>query len=150
MSVAGFIDRQSEKVRKQTERMRQQQFNEGKAEGLRVAAEWIRRKDEHAARGEPFDEPIPDREEAERIKRDAIESTFLHRLQQHWIWPHLVIFILVCLVIDVVALGYALVWVVKYVAGIEGSGTVLLITTGSLLALGAYWYLYKFIRWLYG
>jgi hypothetical protein len=32
---------------------------EGKAEGLQVAADWLRRRDEHAARGVPFDEPYP-------------------------------------------------------------------------------------------
>ena len=50
------------------------------------------------------------------------------------------------MVIDLVALGYGIVWLLKYVAGIEGSGTVFWIMTGSLLALGAYWYMYKFIR----
>ena len=137
-------------IEEQTENIRARDVAKGEAQGKAAVREWYERKFEAERKGETFDEPFPGSEEAERIKREAIESSFLYRLQRHWIWPHLVIFILVCLVIDVVALGYGLAWLVKYVAGIEGSGTVLLITMGSLLALGAYWYLYKFIRWWYG
>ena len=108
------------------------------------------------AQGEPFNEPFPGSEEAnEMLKTSAQEEdsakgyTGLERLQRHWIWSHLVILFLVCLVIDLVALGYGIVWLVKYVAGIEGSGAVFLITMGSLLLIGAYWLLYKLIRWWY-
>ena len=96
-----------------------------------------------------FDEPFPGSEEAERIRQEAIESSFLYRLEQHWIWPHLVIVFLVWLVIDLVALGYGAVWLVKYVAGIEGSGTVFRITFVCVLVLVAYRLLYRFIRWYY-
>ena len=137
-------------IEEQTEKLRARNLAREKAEGIAEAREWHERLCEAKRRGEPFDEPFPGSEEAERIKREAMESTFLYRLQHHWIWPHLVIFILVCLVIDLVALGYGIMWLVKYVPGIEGSGTVFWVTTGSLLALGAYWYLYKFIRWWYG
>ena len=59
------------------------------------------------------------------------------------------ILLVVCLVIDIIALGYEIVWLVRYVAGIEGSGTVFLISTSALLLLGTYWLLYKFFRWLF-
>lgn len=111
---------------------------------------WNERRLLAEARGEPFDEPHPGSEEAKKIRREAIESTFLYRLKHHWIWPHLVIFSLVCLVIDLVTLGYGIVWLVKYVAGIEGSGTVFWITMGSLFVLGPYWLLCRFIRRHYG
>ena len=137
-------------IEEKTEKLRAKNIARAEAEARAEDRAWVARMREAKARGERFDEPHPGSEEAKRIKREAIESSFLYRLQRHWIWPHLVIFILVCLVIDLVALGYGVVWVVKYVAGIEGSGTVFWITMGSLLALGAYWYLYKFIRWLYG
>ena len=143
MTMADYIQEKIEKRRARDEAR-------AEAEARAEDRAWVARMREAQARGEPFDEPFPGSEEAERIKREAIESSFLYRLQRHWIWPHLVIFILVCLVIDVVALGYGLAWLVKYVAGIEGSGTVFWVTTGSLLALGAYWCLYKFIRWWYG
>ena len=52
------------------------------------------------ARGEPFDEPEPGSEEAIRRKREALESSFLYRLQHHWVWPHIMVLFVVCLVID--------------------------------------------------
>ena len=143
MTMADYIQ---EKI----EERRARDVAKGIAIGEAAVRDWYERKFEAERKGEPFDEPFPGSEEAKRIKREAIESSFLYRLQRHWIWPHLVIFILVCLVIDLVALGYGVVWLVKYVAGIEGSGTVFWITTGTLLVLGAYWSLYKFIRWWYG
>ena len=60
----------------------------------------------------------------------------MYWLQRHWVWPHIMILALVCLVIDLVALGFGIVWLVKYVADIEGSGTAFKITMGSLLAGG--------------
>ena len=118
---------------------------EGKAEWL----DWYGRKRAAEARGEPFDEPDPGSEEALRREREALERSFLYRLRRHWVWPHIMVLFMVCLVIDLVALGFGIVWLVKYVAGIEGSGTVFKITMGSLLAVGAYWLLYKFFRWYY-
>jgi len=118
----------------------------------RLAAEWIDwsdRKKSAEARGEPFDEPEPGSAEAIRRKREALEKKFMYRLQRHWVWPHIMILTVVCAVIDLVALGYGIVWGVKYIAGIEGSGTVFMITMGSLLAIGAYWLLYKFFRWFF-
>ena len=157
MSVAGFIDRQSEKVRQQTEqikqeteRLRQEQFEKGLAEVNANWSAWNERRLQAEARGEPFDEPWPGSEEAEEVRGEAVESTFLYRLQRHWVWPHIVILFLACLVIDMVALGYGVEWLVKYVAGIEGSGTVFRITMGSLLLIGAYWLSFKLVRRWYG
>ena len=110
---------------------------------------WYYRKEATEARGEPFDEPKPGSEEAERRKREALESTFQDRLQNHWVWPHIMILFVVCLVIDIIALGFGTVWLVKYIAGIEGSGTVVLILMVSLLLIGIYRLLYKFFRWFY-
>ena len=110
---------------------------------------WYARKREVEARREPFDEPEPGGEEAERIRREVLENSILYRLQGHWVWPHIMILFVVCLVIDIVALGFGTVWLVKYVAGIEGSGTVFLIVTVSLLLIGTYRLLYKFFRWFY-
>ena len=141
--IARYID-------EKTEQLRRKQFHEGFQDGLKMGRDWFRRREAAAARGEPFDEPWPGSEEAKRIKIEAIESSFPYRLKRHWVWPHLVILFLVCLVIDLVALGYGVVWLVKYAAGIEGSGTVFWMTTGSLILLGAYWLLNKFIRWWYG
>ena len=57
------------------------------------------------------------------------------------------ILFLVCMVIDTVALEYGIVWLVSYVAGMEGSGTVFLSSTSALLLMGTCWLLYKFFRW---
>ena len=136
-----------EYIQDQTHKARRKQFQkgkaEGKAEGLEKAAEWNERRLQAEERGEPF----PGSEEAKR--REAIESTILYRIQGHWVWPHIMILFLVCLVIDLVALGYGVVWLVKYVASIEGSGIIFRITAGSLLLIGAYVLLYKFFRWWY-
>ena len=70
VSIARFIDRQTEKVRLQNERRKREIIEEakveaaqaraeGRAEGLKAAADWLRRRNEHTERGEPFDEPFP-------------------------------------------------------------------------------------------
>ena len=156
--VLGSYERFVGKPRRERDRQYWEIFDKGYEEGLRgvlaECADWNRRRMERGAQGERFDEPFPGSREADEMlktserKRDsAKERTWLERLRRHWIWPHLVILFLVCVVIDLVALGYGIVWLVKYVAGIEGSGTVFWVTTGSLLTLGAYCCLYKFIRW---
>ena len=126
--------REAERRKKEEERLR----TEAKA---KVAKEWLgwndRRKAAEAS-GEPFVEPHPYGEEWKRRRREARQSTKLYRLQHHWIWPHLMILFVVCLVIDIVALGFGLVWLVKYVASIEGSGKVALIAAGSLFAIIVY------------
>jgi len=78
-----------------------------------------------------------------------MERSFMYRLERHWVWPHIMILALVCLVIDAVALGFGIVWLVKYVAGIEGGGTVFKITMDSLPSVGAYWLPYRFFGWYY-
>ena len=130
-----------------TKKVRARDIAKGRAEGLAEARAWNRRRLEAEARGEPFDEPSLCSVVAKR--REAIESTILYRLQNHWVWPHLVILFLVCLVIALVALGYGVVWLVKYVAGFESSGIIFRIAAGSLLLIGAYGLLYKFFRWWY-
>ncbi len=142
MSMAVYIEQKTKELRARREA-------ESRA---KLAAEWIDWSDRREAaesRGEPFDEPEPDSEEAIRRKREALESRFLYRLKTHWVWPHIMILLVVCLVIDIIALGYGIVWLVRYVAGIEGSGTVFLISTSALLLMGTYWLLYKFFRWLF-
>ena len=111
--------------------------------------DWVNRREAAKTRGEPFDEPKPGSEEAERRRREALENSMLYRLQRHWVWPHIMILFVVCLVIDIIALGFGTVWLVRYVAGIEGSGTVFLIVTVSLLLIWVYRLLYKFFRWFY-
>lgn len=142
MSAADYIDRKTKELEAKMEVEARERL---KAEWV----DWSERKEAAEARGEAFDEPQPGSVEARRRKREALESSFLYRLQRHWIWPHIMILFLVCLVIDIVALGYGFVWLVKYIASIEGSGTVFKVTMGSLLAAGAYWLLYKFFRWFF-
>ena len=142
MSIADYFDHK-------TRELEARQKTEARA---RLAAEWIDWSDRRKAaeaRGETFDEPEPGSEEAIRRKREAVESRFLYRLQHHWVWPHIMVLFVVCLVIDLVALGFGIVWLVKYITAIEGSGTVFMITMGSLLAVGSYWLLYRFFRWFY-
>ena len=139
----------AEYFEQKTKEARAKRIAEGRARGKAEWLDWYARKEAAEARGEPFDEPEPGSEGALRRKREAQERSFMYRLQRHWVWPHIMILALVCLVIDAVALGFGIVWLVKYVAGIEGSGTVFKITIGSLLAVGAYWLLYKIFRWYY-
>ena len=142
MSMADYIEQK-------TKERRARRIAEGVAEGRAEMRAWYARKREVEARREPFDEPEPGGEEAERIRREAIESSVLYRLQGHWVWPHIMILFVVCLVIDIVALGFGTVWLAKYVAGIEGSGTAFLILTVSPLLVGTYRLLHKFFRWYY-
>ena len=142
MSIADYIDQKTKELRDKHEA-------EARSEFTAEWNDWLDSKEAAEARGEPFDEPQPGSEEATRRKREALERGVLYRLQRHWVWPHLMVLFVVCLVIDAIALGFGIVWLVKYIAGIEGSGTVLLILTVSLLLIGTYWFLYKFFRWLY-
>ena len=135
--------REAEERARQAEERAEERVRQANAKGKA----WNERRLQAEARGEPFDEPFPGIEDAKR--REAIESTILFRLQRHWVWPHIMILFLVCLVIDLVALGYGIVWLVKYVAGFESSGIIFRITAGSLLLIGAYGLLYKFFRWWY-
>ena len=52
-------------------------------------------------------------------------------------------------VINSVALGCGIVWLVRYIAAIEGSGTVFWIVTAGLLLAGTYRTMYKIFRWIY-
>ena len=83
------------------------------------------------------------------MEREATESSFLHRLRHHWVWPHIMVLFVICLVIDLVALGFGIVWLVKYITGIEGSGTVFWIVAAGLLLAGIYRTLYKIFKWIY-
>ena len=140
MSMADYIEQK-------TKERRARRIAEGVAEGRAEMRAWYARKWEVEARGEPFDEPEPGGEEAERrISREVLENSILYRLQGHWVWPHIMILFVVCLLIDIIALGFGTVWLVKYIAGIEGSGTVVLILMVSLLLIGTYRLLYKFFR----
>ena len=110
---------------------------------------WSERKEAAEARGEAFDEPQPGSAEARRRKREALEKKFMYRLQRHWIWPHIMILALVCLVIDIVALGIWDRMGSKVHRRHRRKWHSVLITMGSLLAVGAYWLLYKFFRWFF-
>jgi len=116
-----------------TKEERAKRIAEGCASGKVEWLDWYGRKETAETRGDPVDERKPGGEEALRRKREALERSFMYRLERHWVWPHIMILALVCLVIDAVALGFGIVWLVKYVVGIEGSGTVFKITMGSLL-----------------
>lgn len=48
------------------------------------------------------------------------------------------ILFVVCLVIDIIALGLGIVWLVRYILSIEGSGMVISIVAGSLVAIVVY------------
>ena len=135
MTIAAYFEQK-------TKERRAQLIAEGYAEGRAEMRAWYARKREVEAGGEPFDEPQPGSEEAERIRREAIESSVLYRLRRHWVWPHLMILFVVCLVIGVIAMGFGIEWIVRYIAGIKGSGTAFLILTLSLLPIGAYRLLY--------
>ena len=73
MSVVSFINRQTEKVIRQTEQIKQQQIQEehapghaeGRAEAKAEDRAWVARMHEDQARGETFDEPFPGDEESE-------------------------------------------------------------------------------------
>ena len=149
MTIAAYFEQK-------TKELRAKQEAEGRAELEAEWIDWFDRQKAAEARGEPFDEPQPGSEEAERIKdeeerirRETIESTRLYRLRHHWVWPHIMVLFVVCLVIDIVALGFGIVWLLKYIASIEGSGTVFLILMASLLLIGTYRLLYKIFRWYY-
>ena len=142
MTIAAYFEQK-------TKELRAKQRAEGRAEREAEWIDWFDRQKAAEARGEPFDEPQPGSEEAERRRRETIESTMLYRLRHHRVWPHIMVLFVVCLVIDIVALGFGTVWLLKYIASIEGSGTVVLILTTSLLLIGTYRLLSKFFRWYY-
>ena len=146
MASSDYIKRREE-ARKKREKARY--LVEEKAKVAKVLLSWNDRRKAAEARGEPFDEPYPYSEEWRIRRKAARQSTRLYRLQHHWVWPHIMILFVVCLVIDIIAVGFGTVWLVKYIAGIEGSGTVFRISTSALLLLGAYILLYKFLRWFY-
>ena len=142
MTIAAYFE---QKTRESRAKQRAEALAELEAEWI----DWFHREAAAKARGESFDEPRPGSEEAERRKREAIESTVLYRLQSHWVWPHIMALFVFCLVIDLIALGFGIVWLVKYIAGIEGSGTVFLVLAVSLILIGTYRLLFKFFRWFY-
>ncbi len=45
------------------------------------------------------------------------------RIKRHWVCPHLVAFFIICLLIDLIALGFGIVWSVRYLAGLVGGWT---------------------------
>ena len=57
----------------------------------------------------------------------------LERIKRHWVWPHLVPLFVICLLIDLVAPGYGIVWAVRYLSGLVGGWT--LFGIFSVLAL---------------
>ncbi len=72
MTIAAYFEQK-------TKERRAQLIAEGYAEGRAEMRAWYARKREVEAGGEPFDEPQPGSEEAERIRREAIESSVLYR-----------------------------------------------------------------------
>ena len=81
-----------------------------------------------------------------RREKEALERSFICRLRRHWVWPHIMVLFVFCLVIGLVALGFGIVWLVEYMAGIEGSGTTFWIVAAGLLLAGIYRVLYKIFR----
>ena len=132
-----------------TKELRARQEAEGYARGRAEWLDWRERKEAADARGEPFDEPEPGSEEALRRKREALENSFEYRLKRHWVWPHIMVLFVIAAVINSVALGCGIVWLVRYIAAIEGSGTVFWIVTAGLLLAGTYRTMYKIFRWIY-
>ena len=146
MASSDYMKRREE-ARKEREKAKY--LVEEKAKVAKALLCWNDRRKAAEAIGKPFDEPYPYSEEWRRKRREARQSTRLYRLQRHWVWPHIMILFVVCLVIDIIAVGFGTVWLVKHISRIEGSGTVFLISTSALISLGAYILLYKFFRWFY-
>ena len=57
----------------------------------------------------------------------------LERIKRHWVWPHLVTLFVICVLIDLVALGFGIVWTIRYLSGLVGGWTLFWIF--SVLAL---------------
>ncbi len=135
MASSDYIKRREE-ARKKKEEARY--LVEEQAKVAKVWLCWNDRRKAAEARGELFDEPYPYSEEWRRRRKAARQSTRLYRLQHHWVWPHIMILFVVCLVIDIIALGLGIVWLVRYILSIEGSGMVISIVAGSLVAIVVY------------
>ena len=99
----------AEYFEQKTKEERAKRIAEGRARGKAEWLDWYARKEASEATGEPFDEPEPGSVEAKRRKREALERSFMYRLERHWVWPHIMILFVVCLVIDAVALGFGIV-----------------------------------------
>ena len=63
VTMAQFLVELTEKIKQQTERSKQKQFDKGHAEASVEWNNWVDRKEAAEAKGEPFDEPRPGSEE---------------------------------------------------------------------------------------
>ena len=139
-----------EHIVQKTRKARQKQFNRGYAigriEGLAEWRSWNERRLQAQERGERFDDPFPVSkppiDHAEDASARAKEDTWLQRLKRHWIWPHLLVLFTICVLVDLVALGFGVVWLVQQLAGIVGGGTIFI----TLLLIGAYLFLWNLFR----
>ena len=150
MPIAEYIDQKAEELRRKTEKLRREQFDEGYAigyaEGHAEGDAWVARMREAQARGKPFDEPFPVSELPVGLTEDECastkEDTWFRRLKRHWIWPHLLVLFAICVLVDLIALGFGVVWLVQQLAGIVGGVTIFL----TLLLTGVYLFLWNMFR----
>ncbi len=150
MSAADYIDQKAEELRRKTEKLRQRQFNEGYAvgygEGHAEGRAWVGRMREAQERGKAFDEPFPVSElPVEQIEdgcAGAGEITWFMRLRMHWVWPHLMVLLTICVLAALIALGFGVVWLVRQLAGVVGGGTIFI----AVLLIGVYLFLWNIYR----
>ncbi len=139
-----------EHIAQKTRKARQKQFNQGYAtgrnEGLAEWRSWNERRLQAQERGERFDDPSPANkppiDPAEDASAGAGEGTRFQRLKRHWTWPHLLVLFTICVLVDLVALGFGIVWLVQQLAGIVGGVTIFI----TLLLIGAYLFLWNLFR----
>ena len=146
MPIVEYINQKAEELRQKTEKLRQEQFDEGYVIGYAEGDAWVARMREAQARGKPFDEPFPVGELPVGLTEDASagakEDTWFRHLRRHWVWPHQQVLLAICVLVDLIALGFGVVWLVQQLAGIVGGVTIFL----TLLLTGVYLYLWNMFR----
>ena len=123
-----------EHIAQKTRKARQKQFNQGYATGrYEGLAEWF---------DDPFPANKPPIDHAEDASAGAGEGTRFQRLKRHWTWPHLLVLFTICVLVDLVALGFGVVWFVQQLVGVVGGVTIFI----ALLLIGAYLFLWNLFR----
>ena len=75
----------------------------------------------------------------------------LERIERHWVWPHLVTLFVICVLIDLVALGFGIVWSILEIHGEDEMPRALSLPTDvsradALVRIGDDSVLYHFIN----
>ena len=128
-------------------------FDWGMKCALDECASWNRRRMAHEAQGEPFSEPFPGSKEATKLLKtsgqeqgSSRERTRLEGLKRHWVWPHLLTLFVICALIDLVALGFGIAWLISRAADIVGGTALILIITLPPLLIGIYLFIFRLFK----